>query len=70
MNDVYSAPKADLATSQKLEFTFSSLGFWRKLFLVLNWLYTILLTPAFFYIAATEVDVVILPPFNGHPTLG
>ena len=43
MSDVYAAPQAELNTKEYLELSFSSLGFWRKLFLVFNWLSVVLM---------------------------
>ena len=43
MSEVYSTPKSDPINITALELTFSSLGFWRKLYLIINWLANILI---------------------------
>jgi len=42
MESVYSSPTSDIQETETKELTFKTLGFWRKLYLVLNWLTVIL----------------------------
>lgn len=38
MSNIYEQPNADLLQPEEVEFTFSNLGIWRKIYLALNWL--------------------------------
>lgn len=39
MNNIYSTPDSGLTSRYKKDFDFSNLGIWRKLYLVINWLF-------------------------------
>jgi|GEM_PF-2137433 len=66
MSEVYSTPKSDPINITALELTFSSLGFWRKLYLIINWLANILI--GFFFtvglLAGEENDAASMLPLT------
>jgi len=66
MSEVYSTPKSDPINITALELTFSSLGFWRKLYLIINWLANILI--GFFFtvalLASEENDAASMLPLT------
>ncbi|MEE2730969.1 MAG: hypothetical protein VYA55_09120 [Pseudomonadota bacterium] len=50
MENVYEKPESELINSENAEYTFTSLGIWRKIFIVLSWLMALVIT----YPALTE----------------
>lgn len=40
MNDIYEPPKSTVGSDERVDLVFSTLGVWRKIFLVLNWIFT------------------------------
>ncbi len=43
MSEIYSPPNSLIQDNNSIELTFSSLGIWRKVYLVLNWLLVLLI---------------------------
>ncbi len=43
MSEIYSPPNSPLLENESIELTFSSLGIWRKVYLILNWISVLLI---------------------------
>lgn len=58
--NVYDAPNASLSTNNSKKASFTSLNFWRKLYLVLMWIGTTLMTIAFIGAGIDSPEVSII----------
>jgi hypothetical protein len=56
MSNFYKNPDLELVDSGAPDFIYQSLGIWRKIFLVINWLGAILFSVALIFVAINEED--------------
>ncbi len=58
-NDMYSAPSSELSKKEERSASFSSLNFWRKFYIVLIWIGSLLTSAIFFWAAVDSPEVSI-----------